>query len=241
MRSLISIIMRLWLLYLSLRYTSFQHFSVSVREICHCVLPQNPYAKNYGNFLVLPMHFLCFKKNKEPARDASCIHLHRARLFLSKRLFQFHYHIEQEKLCLFMRFYFRFSCSDIKNKKPRFHKDIQPTELFFMLFFMLFSQKYKTLYFLNKVNTNHQICITHLTKSKGARPPAVRQKGERGYPRTRKAWNPRPRKIIKHITNSCNKSFFITHTIYHCNSISYQTRVKYVHYHQIYGVDKYLM
>ena len=41
MRSLISIILRLWLLYLSLRYTSFQHFNVSVREICHCVLPQN--------------------------------------------------------------------------------------------------------------------------------------------------------------------------------------------------------
>ena len=40
-RSLISIIIILWLLYLSLRYTSFQHFNVSVREICHCVLPQN--------------------------------------------------------------------------------------------------------------------------------------------------------------------------------------------------------
>ena len=40
-RSLISIIMRLWLLCLSLRYTSFQHFNVSVREICHCVHRQN--------------------------------------------------------------------------------------------------------------------------------------------------------------------------------------------------------
>jgi len=40
-RSLISIIMRLWLLCLSPSYTSFQHFNVSVREICHCVLPQN--------------------------------------------------------------------------------------------------------------------------------------------------------------------------------------------------------
>jgi len=34
-RSLISIIMRLWLLCLSPSYTSFQHFNVSVREICH--------------------------------------------------------------------------------------------------------------------------------------------------------------------------------------------------------------
>ena len=41
MRSLISIIIRLWLLYLSPSYTSFQHFNVSVREICHCILPQN--------------------------------------------------------------------------------------------------------------------------------------------------------------------------------------------------------
>ena len=40
-RSLISIIMRLWLLCLSPSYTSFQHFNVSVREICHCFLPQN--------------------------------------------------------------------------------------------------------------------------------------------------------------------------------------------------------
>ena len=40
-RSLISIIIILWLLYLSLRYTSFQHFNRFVREICHCVHPQN--------------------------------------------------------------------------------------------------------------------------------------------------------------------------------------------------------
>ena len=47
-RSLISIIIILWLLSLSPSYTSFQHFNVSVREICHCVLPQKrEYQKKY--------------------------------------------------------------------------------------------------------------------------------------------------------------------------------------------------
>ena len=41
MRSLISIIIILGLLVLSPNYTSFQHFNVIVREICHCVLPKN--------------------------------------------------------------------------------------------------------------------------------------------------------------------------------------------------------
>ena len=41
MRSLISIIIILGLLVLSPSYTLFQYFNVSVREICHCVHPQN--------------------------------------------------------------------------------------------------------------------------------------------------------------------------------------------------------
>ena len=54
-RSLISIIIILWLLSLSPSYTSFQHFNVSVREICHCVHPQN-------GLIRLPFVCICLKR-----------------------------------------------------------------------------------------------------------------------------------------------------------------------------------
>ena len=63
-RSLISIIIILGLLCLSLRYTSFQHFNVSVREICHCVHPQNG---------VMLFHNSNSDKNGAPLQGAAII------------------------------------------------------------------------------------------------------------------------------------------------------------------------
>ena len=62
--SLISIIIRLWLLYLSPSYTSFQHFNVYVREICHCVHPQNG---------VMLFHNSNSDKNGAPLQGAAII------------------------------------------------------------------------------------------------------------------------------------------------------------------------
>ena len=64
MRSLISIIIILWLLCLSPNYTSFQHFNVSVREICHCVHPQNG---------VMLFHNSNSDKNGAPLQGAAII------------------------------------------------------------------------------------------------------------------------------------------------------------------------
>ena len=63
-RSLISIIIILGLLCLSLRYTSFQHFNVSVREFCHCVHRQNG---------VMLFHNSNSDKNGAPLQGAAII------------------------------------------------------------------------------------------------------------------------------------------------------------------------
>ena len=64
MRSLISIIIILGLLVLSPSYTLFQYFNVSVREICHCVHPQNG---------VMLFHNSNSDKNGAPLQDAAII------------------------------------------------------------------------------------------------------------------------------------------------------------------------